>query len=244
MKKALFAFVIAAFMVSNVHSAGISLAGFTAEKLYRVCSADKAQAEFIICISYFAGWLDGVTSQKLHTSIARLKASLNEPTPHWSTTKAYQCFDLGTSHEELAKKYVVWFSSKISTLRENDIEGFKKSWAWTAIAGMMKEIYYCKLGSSEIGKGLEIRNVKSLREVESGVDILVVRGEVSNVSKETRIVPRIKVALNDGKGIEIQSTTVAPMKNRLLAGGKFEFVAKLSEPSAMARRLEVTFTDP
>ena len=99
------------------------------------------------------------------------------------------------------------------------------------------------LGGEEIGEGLDIQNVKSSREVESGVDILVVRGNVANVSEEERMVPMIKVVLYDGAGEEIQSTVAAPLKNRLPAGAQIGFSAKLPEPSALARRLEVTFTE-
>ena len=98
-------------------------------------------------------------------------------------------------------------------------------------------------GGSEVGEGLDIRNVKSLREVESGVDILIVRGEVSNVSEEDRMVPMIRVVLYDGEGEEVQSTIAAPLKNRLPPGTSIGFSAKLPEPSALARRLEVTFTE-
>jgi predicted Zn finger-like uncharacterized protein len=99
------------------------------------------------------------------------------------------------------------------------------------------------IGGSEIGEGLDIQNVKSLREVESGVDVLIVRGDVANVSEEERMVPMIKVVLYDGAGEEIQSTVAAPLKNRLPPGAKIAFSAKLPEPSALARRLEVTFTE-
>ena len=98
-------------------------------------------------------------------------------------------------------------------------------------------------GGAEIGEGLDIRNVKSLREVESGVDILIVRGQISNVSKEDRKVPMIQVILYDGDGEVVQSTIAAPLKNRLPPGTSIGFSAKLPEPSALARRLEVTFTE-
>ena len=98
-------------------------------------------------------------------------------------------------------------------------------------------------GGAEIGEGLDIRNVKSLREVESGVDILIVRGQISNVSKEDRRVPMIQVVLYDGEGEVVQSTIAAPLKNRLPPGTSIGFSAKLPEPSALARRLEVPFTE-
>ena len=99
------------------------------------------------------------------------------------------------------------------------------------------------LGGGDIGEGLDIQNVKSLREVESGVYILVVRGEVANVTEEEHMVPMIRVVLYDGAGEKVQSVVAAPLKNRLPAGAKIDFIAKLPEPSALARRLEVTFTE-
>ncbi len=100
------------------------------------------------------------------------------------------------------------------------------------------------LGGETLGDGLDIRNVKSLREVENGVDVLVVQGEIANVSDNEHMVPMIRVALFDSDGEEIQSTLAAPLKNRLQAGAMIAFSAKLSEPSALARRLEVTFAEP
>lgn len=100
------------------------------------------------------------------------------------------------------------------------------------------------LGGDNLGDGLDIRNVKSLREVENGVDVLVVQGEIANVSDEEHMVPMIRVALFDSDGEEIQSTVAAPLKNRLQAGAMIAFSAKLTEPSALARRLEVTFAEP
>ena len=107
-----------------------------------------------------------------------------------------------------------------------------------------KDIYaMVNFGGEELGKGLDIRDVKSLREVESGVDILIVRGNVSNVSEQERMVPMIRVVLYDSNGEEVQSTLASPLKNRLPAGATTGFSAKISEPSALARRLEVTFTE-
>ena len=100
------------------------------------------------------------------------------------------------------------------------------------------------LGGEELGAGLDIRNIKSSREVEKGVDVLVVRGEIANISDEEHMVPMIRVALFDLNNEEIQSIAAAPFKNRLQAGFKIGFSAKLPEPSALARRFEVTFTEP
>ena len=99
------------------------------------------------------------------------------------------------------------------------------------------------IGGSQIGEGLDIQNVKSLRKDESGVDVLIVNGEVANISKEVRPVPMIKVVLYDGDEKEVEKTIVAPLKSSLKAGAKIRFRVKLSKPSALARRMEVTFSE-
>jgi len=98
------------------------------------------------------------------------------------------------------------------------------------------------LGGDELGAGLDIRNVKSSREVDGGVDVLVVRGVVANISEEDRQVPMIRVSLFDGGGEEIQHVVAAPVKSRLPGGATVGFRAQLAEPSPLARRLEVTFS--
>jgi hypothetical protein len=110
---------------------------------------------------------------------------------------------------------------------------------WPGAAGIYAMI---GLGGNEVGAGLDIRDVKSAREVQNGVDVLVVTGVVANVTDEERMVPMIRVALYDGNGVEVQHDIAAPLKNRLPGKANIAFKAQLSEPSALARRLEVTFT--
>ena len=100
------------------------------------------------------------------------------------------------------------------------------------------------LGGEELGEGLEFNNIKSAREVEKGVDVMVVRGEIANVSDQERMVPMIHVVLLDGNKEVIQSAMAAPLENFLKAGATIAFGAKLPEPSALARSLEVTFSAP
>jgi hypothetical protein len=104
---------------------------------------------------------------------------------------------------------------------------------------------YDKVGLSGevLGAGLDIRGVKSDRETEGGIDILIVRGVIANISDTTRDVPLIRVALFDASGKEVQSTVVPPLKPQIEPAGNIGFRARLPDPSPLARRLEVTFTD-
>ena len=98
------------------------------------------------------------------------------------------------------------------------------------------------IGGEELGAGLVIKDIKSSRKVEGSVDFLVVRGVIANVSENDKMVPMIKVALLDDSGQEVQHIIAPPLKNRLQPGTNIGFSAKLPEPSALARKIEVTFS--
>lgn len=100
------------------------------------------------------------------------------------------------------------------------------------------------ISGNTIGMGLDIRNVKSEREVEDGADLLIVRGIIANVSEEPRDVPRIRVAVYDASDEEVLSIIVDPQKAKLDPKDNTGFKARLINPPPTARRLEVTFAEP
>ena len=73
------------------------------------------------------------------------------------------------------------------------------------------------LGGGELGDGLVIKDVKSSRQIEGGVDVLVIRGVIANVAEDDRMVPMIRVSLFDASKVEVQHAIAAPLKNRLQA---------------------------
>ncbi len=106
------------------------------------------------------------------------------------------------------------------------------------------ERWYAAVGlsASALGDGLEFRNVKPERDVENGVDVLVVRGIIANVSDVPREVPLIRVAIYDADRDLVQSMVVSPSKRRLGPGDTITFNARLLNPPATARGAEVFFT--
>jgi len=93
-----------------------------------------------------------------------------------------------------------------------------------------------------VGDGLAIMQVRSSRETSGGVDSLVVRGVVTNVTKRAVSIPPVKVILYSGSGEALQSETVTIQPDRILPGTKRTFRAAVSNPSVLARRMEVTFS--
>lgn len=98
------------------------------------------------------------------------------------------------------------------------------------------------LSGEELGEGLAIRGVKSVREKEQGVEVLVIRGIIINGTEEPKSVPLVRVSLYDAEDNEIQYVVVAPSQKDVDPGKRSDFEARLKQPSPLARRVEVTFT--
>ena len=94
-----------------------------------------------------------------------------------------------------------------------------------------------------LGDGLEFRGVGSEMVKEGRTPILVVRGVIANISKETRSVPLLRLVLLDTGGGTIQEAFGKPRKDNLDAGQQMGFQIRMENPSAAAVRYEVTFAE-
>jgi len=89
--------------------------------------------------------------------------------------------------------------------------------------------------------GLEFRNVSREQVVEGGVPILVIRGEVWNISEQLLSVPAIRVGLIDSSDRELHHWTFAASRNELASGDAALFETRLTSPPADATSLRVSF---
>ncbi|MES1989959.1 MAG: zinc-ribbon domain-containing protein [Pseudomonadota bacterium] len=92
--------------------------------------------------------------------------------------------------------------------------------------------------------GFELAKVTYERQDENGLPVLAIKGEVVNVSGETKRVPRIRVGLRDENQQELYHWTFALAESELKPATKAEFTTRLSSPPAGARDLEVRFVEP
>ncbi|MHC8508627.1 MAG: MJ0042-type zinc finger domain-containing protein [Rhodospirillales bacterium] len=81
------------------------------------------------------------------------------------------------------------------------------------------------------------------RVTEAGVDYLVIKGSLTNISNGMRVTPRIRVNLLSADGDNLQFSDVDPEPVELRPGETAEFEARIKEPSPLARRMEATFTE-
>jgi hypothetical protein len=94
-----------------------------------------------------------------------------------------------------------------------------------------------------LGEGLEFRGVGSEMVKEGRTPILVVRGVIANISKDSRSVPLLRLVLLDTGGGTIQESFGKPRKDTLDAGQQMRFQIRMENPSAAAVRYEVTFAE-
>lgn len=128
--------------------------------------------------------------------------------------------------------------------------------AWPPIAKMYDMV---GLDVPHVGEGLDIKEMPPTREEEDGVDVLVVRAEIVNISKVDRSLPYLLIELLDPLDRVVQRKKVPliydqqaaqvepgmPIQEQVLPVGKtLNVETKIRKPNPTATRLQVTFLDP
>ncbi len=91
--------------------------------------------------------------------------------------------------------------------------------------------------------GLELRNVKHSQRTEDGVPVLIIEGEVKNISKFTYEVPKLRAALQNAEQNEIKNWTFSAVQTRLLPGESAPFVTQVKDPPPKATGVTITFVN-
>lgn len=101
---------------------------------------------------------------------------------------------------------------------------------------------YERLGLSlEVPLGIEFRGLASERRVDEGEPVLVVMGEISNISTQRRVVPQIRVAVLDAQRRELKHGLFDPPELALAPGGVARFEVAMAAPPDGASDVEVSF---
>jgi len=91
------------------------------------------------------------------------------------------------------------------------------------------------------GLGLEFRNVTTSRDMENGLPALVIDGQVTNVSKVPRTVPKLVAVLRDRSEHELQDWSFTTATNKLGPGESVPFHTSITQPAEEAAGVVVTF---
>ncbi len=100
---------------------------------------------------------------------------------------------------------------------------------------------YERIGLPVNLRGVEFRDVKGANEVVDGVVVLVVEGQLVNITSRGADLPRLRLAVRDAGGKEIYTWTATPPAPRLEAGQAVPFRSRLASPPPDGASVEVRF---
>src|SRR5690606_33587012 len=115
--------------------------------------------------------------------------------------------------------------------------------ARATIVGMAPALggLYAAIGFPVNLRGLELRDVKTTREMQDGIPVLVIEGEVVNVAKHPVEIPRLRLAVLGGEGQELYSWTTLLQRSILSGDEKVAFKSRLASPPPEGRKVLVRF---
>ncbi len=90
-------------------------------------------------------------------------------------------------------------------------------------------------------RGLDFQDITTQREVQDGVAVLTITGNIVNQSRYTTDIPKLRFSVRDAGGREIYTWTAAPQKPLLESGEVLQFRSRLASPPPEGRDVMVRF---
>ncbi|MGI9434002.1 MAG: hypothetical protein ACR2Q4_04090 [Geminicoccaceae bacterium] len=101
---------------------------------------------------------------------------------------------------------------------------------------------YQSLGLSvDTERGLEFADVTSDWQVEGGASVLVVEGEIVNLSQDNQVIPPVRIAILDADGRELQHEYFDISKGELGGGNRVNFTGRLVNPIDQGENFRLSF---
>jgi predicted Zn finger-like uncharacterized protein len=100
---------------------------------------------------------------------------------------------------------------------------------------------YSAIGLKVNLRGLTFANIKTIKEVQEGVPVLVVEGQIVAEGRQAVEVPRLRFAIRNASGYEIYSWTTIAGRTVLAPGEAIDFRSRLASPPADGRDVAVRF---
>jgi predicted Zn finger-like uncharacterized protein len=102
---------------------------------------------------------------------------------------------------------------------------------------------YAAFGVNTNLLGLDFKNVSSSRLIDKGQDILVIEGQIGNMTKEVKVVPAIHLSVRSKTGQVVYSWQAKPTKATLEPYESFEFKTRLAAPPPNGHDVSVRFVN-
>lgn len=88
---------------------------------------------------------------------------------------------------------------------------------------------------------LDFADVSYAKEIENGVTVLAIRGQIVNVTDREVAVPKIQVTVNDSEKQKLYEWTVPPEQTKVAAKSKIPLSIRLESPPPEAWSLDIRF---
>lgn len=89
--------------------------------------------------------------------------------------------------------------------------------------------------------GLEFKDVTLDWQREGGAFVLVVEGEIVNLSEANQVIPPVRMAILDSSGRELQHEYFELEENEISAGNRINFTGRLVDPIDLGENIRLTF---
>ncbi|MBY0530892.1 MAG: zinc-ribbon domain-containing protein [Xanthobacteraceae bacterium] len=100
---------------------------------------------------------------------------------------------------------------------------------------------YAAVGLPVNLRGLEFQNIRTRQEIQDGIAVLAIEGEVENVANRAVELPRVRLAVLGENGIEIYSWTALLPRSILYPHERVPFKSRLASPPAQGKEIMVRF---
>lgn len=90
-------------------------------------------------------------------------------------------------------------------------------------------------------RGLEFQNIKTTREIQDSIPVLVIQGEVENVAGRAVELPRVRLSVLGENGAEIYAWTALLQRSILYPRERISFRSRLASPPEGGTELMVRF---
>jgi predicted Zn finger-like uncharacterized protein len=100
---------------------------------------------------------------------------------------------------------------------------------------------YAAIGLPVNLRGLEFREVRTMQEIQDGIPVLVIEGEIVNVAKHPVEVPRVRIAVLGAGKQELYAWTTLLPRSVLGESEKVSFKSRLASPPPNGQEVLVRF---
>ena len=101
--------------------------------------------------------------------------------------------------------------------------------------------FYAAVGLGVNLRGLEFRSVRTAQANQDGIPVLVVEGEIANVTSQTMEIPKLRLAVLGKEGRELYAWTSQLPRSTLREGEQIPFKSRLAAPPPEAQQVFVRF---